>query len=181
MATSPTPGGITYREMLERIPEDNRRIELVDGEIVMAPAPTLRHQEVVGEIFVVVRRYAREHGGRAFGNPVDVYVSETNVLQPDVAYLAPGDLDPDEERVVKRASLVVEVSSPSTRRRDLGRKMELYAELGVPEYWFVDLDARRIEVRLLEGATYAAPRLFEGLLASPTLPGLEVSVPDVLA
>jgi Uma2 family endonuclease len=169
--------------VLERFPEDKRRIELLDGQLVMAPAPTLRHQRVVQRVFLALDGYAKAHGGEAFGVAVDTYVSETNVVQPDAMYLSPDDVDPDEERVVRRATLVVEVSSPATRRHDLGRNLDLYAVLGVPECWFVDLEAERVEARLLEGGTYGEPVVVARgeRLESSHLPGLALDVGDVLA
>lgn len=182
MATPERTTGLTYTELVEMLPEDNRRIELIDGELSLSPGPTLRHQRVVGRIFYALETYARDQGGEAFGNPVDTYVSETNVVQPDVMYLAPSQIDLSEPRLVKAATLVVEISSPSTRRRDLSRKRELYEELDVPEYWFVDLDAARIEVFRLQGGTYGEPghALPGDLLTSPVLPGFELDVAEIL-
>ncbi len=78
--------------------------------------------------------------------------------------------------------LVVEVSSPSTRRIDVGRKKELYERYRVPEYWFVDLDADRMEVYRLQEGRYGSPALVArgDILSSPLLPGLEASVEAIL-
>lgn len=183
MATPERTTGLTYADLERMYPQDPRKIELIDGVLVMAPSPILRHERVAMEIAFALMAYAKTHGGEVFANVVDVYVSETNVLQPDVVYRAAADIDADEVRIVKRATLVVEVSSPSTRRRDLGRKMELYAELGIPEYWFVDLDADSIDVYRLAGDAYGPPAasLARGeTLTSPNLPGFELEVAEAL-
>jgi Uma2 family endonuclease len=79
--------------------------------------------------------------------------------------------------------VVVEVSSPSTRRLELVRKRELYERFGVPEYWFVDLDADRLEVyRLDEHGRYGAPRLWARgeTFESPQIPGFQLPVDEIL-
>ena len=79
--------------------------------------------------------------------------------------------------------LVVEISSPSTRRLDQVRKRELYQRFGVPEFWFVDLEAERVEVYVLTGDTYPAPAILysDQIVESVGLPGLSVPVGEALA
>jgi Uma2 family endonuclease len=78
--------------------------------------------------------------------------------------------------------LVVEISSPSTRRLELVRRRELYERFGVPEYWFVDLEAERVEVYVLVEGSYPAPRLiYSGEVAQSTqLPGFQMPVAEAL-
>ena len=183
MATPERTTGLTYADLERMYPEDNRKIELIDGELAMTAAPIHRHQTVVMRIGHALFTYASQQGGEAFNVSMDMYVSDRNVLQPDVLYRSPSDIEPGEDRVIRRATLVVEVSSPSTRRRDLGRKMELYAQLRIPEYWFVDLDADRIDVYRLAGDAYGPPAasLARGeTLTSPNLPGFELEVAEAL-
>src|SRR5439155_25047056 len=80
------------------------------------------------------------------------------------------------------AGLVVEVSSPSTRGRDVTKKRELYARFGVPEYWFVDLDADRVEVYRLAGDRFEGPAMVgrDGILEPPGMPGFSLSVDELL-
>ena len=88
-----------------------------------------------------------------------------------------------EEKLIRSApDVVVEVSSPSTRRLELVRKRELYERFGVPEYWYVDLDADRIEVHRLGEGRYGPPRLLGRgeVLESPQIPGFSIGVSDVL-
>jgi len=89
-----------------------------------------------------------------------------------------------EAKFVRSApDLVVEVSSPSTRRLELVRKRELYERYAVPEYWYVDLDADRVEVYRLRDGRYGTPALLGSgeVIESPNLPGLSVPVGELLA
>lgn len=185
MATGSRTTGLTYEDLLEMFPdEDNVRRDLIDGELLVTPSPLRRHQRVVGRLFHLLLHYTEEHGGEALTGPFDVFFSDRNVVEPDVLYVRPENLGRMEERFVRSApDLVVEVSSPSTRGVDIVRKKELYERYGVPEYWFVDLDADRIEVYRLHESRYASPVLVTRgqTLTSPLLPGLEVRVDELLA
>lgn len=184
MATGSRTTGLTYEDLLEMFPEqDNVRRDLIDGELIVTPSPLRRHQQVVGRLHVLLFRYAEEHGGEALTGPFDVFFSDRNVVEPDVLYVGPENLGRMEERFVRSApDLVVEVSSPSTRGVDLVRKKELYERYSVPEYWFVDLDADRVEAYRLEEGCYAGPTLVERgeTLTSPVLPGLQAPVEEIL-
>ncbi|MDP9405012.1 MAG: Uma2 family endonuclease [Actinomycetota bacterium] len=157
---SPAPTRLTYDD-LAAFPDDHLRRELVDGQLVVTPAPRVRHQEVVLWLAVELTLYARARGGKALCAPLDVYLSASDVVEPDVLYVAPEHLDRIEERFVRGApDVVVEVSSPSTRELELGRKRDLYERFAVPEYWYVDLDADRVapDRRPLRRAAGAAAR-----------------------
>lgn len=89
-----------------------------------------------------------------------------------------------EKELIKNApDLVVEVSSPSTRRLELVRKRELYARFGVPEYWYADLEVDRIEVYRLTERQYPPPLLVVPgeILSSDQLPGFSMPVAEALA
>src|SRR6266511_3930677 len=151
----------------------------MDGELVVTPAPSTRHQDVVLELGIRLGLYAKEHGGKVYVAPTDVFFSETSVVEPDVLFVRPENISRVEEPFVRGApDVVVEVSSPSTRRLDLVRKRELYERFGVPEYWYVDLDADRVEVYSLSEGRYAQPILVErgGVLGSAQVEGLSIEV-----
>ena len=170
---------ISYAD-LERAPEDGRRYELYDGEVFVVPAPLPRHQVVQLLIAEMLRHFAAAHGGFAVTSPIDIVFSDYDVLQPDVVFFGAArahlvDLD----RVIRNPpDLCVEVISPSTEDRDRGRKMQMFARFGVPEYWIVDSRLRRIEVYRLEHGAYAllADAAGEGVIESPTITGLAFSV-----
>jgi Uma2 family endonuclease len=102
------------------------------------------------------------------------------VVEPDVVVVTPEHRERVEKRFVRGApDVAVEVSSPSTRQRDRGRKRALYEREGVGEFWFVDLDAEQVELHRREGERFAAPVVVGGdeEVTSPRLPGFALSVP----
>jgi Uma2 family endonuclease len=146
-------------------------------------APSGRHQDAVLVLGAALLAHTRAHGGKVYVAPRDVFFTDRNVVEPDVIYVRPQDLDRNEDRVVRGApTLVVEVSSPSTRRLELVRKKELYARFGVPEYWYVDLDAERVEIYRLEDDAYGWPLMVaaDGSLSTPLIPGFAIAVSELL-
>lgn len=184
MATEPRTTGLTYDDLVRMFPEqDLVRRDLIDGELFVSPSPTVRHQRAVAVLLAALFAYAEEHGGEALAGPMDVYLTERNVLEPDVLYVRPENVARIEERYIPFApDLVIEVSSPATRRRDLTRKMELYEQHGAAEYWFVDLDADHVEIRRLEGGRYTKPSLVGRgeSVTSLQLPGFALPVDRIL-
>ena len=181
MATQPQTG-LTYQD-LESSPEDNLRRELIDGELIVTAAPATRHQRVVLELGAALLAHVKEHGGDVFVAPTDVFFSDTNVVEPDVLYVRPEHVSKVEQKFVRSApDLVVEVSSPNSRRLELVRKRELYERFGVPEYWFVDLDADRVEVHRLKEDRYGRSLLFGRgeMLETSLAPGFGLAVDDLL-
>jgi len=181
MATQPQTG-LTYED-LEAFPEDNLRRELIDGELIVTAAPATRHQRVVAKLVLRLGTYCEANGGDVLPAPYDVYFSDTNVVEPDVIYVRPENRGRFEKKFIRSApDLVIEVSSPSTRRLELVRKRELYERFGVPEYWFVDLDADRVEVYRLDQGRYGGPLLVGrgDVLESPVVPGLTLDIGDLL-
>jgi Uma2 family endonuclease len=179
---APGAARLTYED-LQRFPDDNLRRELIDGELIVTLAPILRHQEVVMRLAARLLDYVDEHGGKVYPAPTDVFFVDDTVLEPDVVLVRGEHLNRLEVRFVRGApDLVVEVSSPSTRRLDVVRKRAVYERFAVPEFWFVDLDADRVEVYRLREGTYPTPRLLErrDRLTSPQLPGWSVLVDDVV-
>jgi Uma2 family endonuclease len=183
MATPQRTTGLTYDD-LQGFPDDNLRREIIDGELFVTPAPATRHQRAVRELTIALGLYCREHGGEMFPAPTDVFFSKTNVVEPDAVLLtaeSTGKLA-DPRYIGGAPDLVVEVSSPGTRRIDLTRKKDLYERFGVREYWFVDLDADRIDAYRLEGDRFGEVSSSGrgATLRTPLLPGLAVPVDDLL-
>ena len=168
-------------EDLEKFPEDNRRREILGGDLYVTPSPTPRHQSVADAITEALRAHARSTGGKAYSGPLDVVLSAQNVVEPDVIYLGPDRLDRIGERAILGVpSLFVEVLSPSTRRIDLGRKRSLYARFALPEYWIVDTDIHTIE-RCSEpdGDTYRSVAVFDWDMPAATIPDLALSFDEI--
>ena len=179
--STPEATGLSVAD-LEAMPEDMVIRNLIDGELFVTPAPTIRHQRVVVRVIRLLDRFAEAHGGEVLTAPCAVHLSDRDVPEPDVLFLCPDGLHRVSERYVEGPpDLVVEVSSPSTRRLDLVRKRRLYERFRVAEYWFVDLDADRVEVYVLGDGRYGAPAIVErdGVLVSSVLNGLEVPVTEM--
>jgi Uma2 family endonuclease len=172
----------TYADLLD-LAEDNVRREILGGALVVTPSPSARHQRAVLRLGAALLGYVDTSGGEVFVAPLDVWFADTDVVEPDVLFLRAEHSDRvKERRVVGPPDLVVEVSSPSTRHIDQVRKRRLYEREGVAEYWFVDLDADRIEAYRLEGDHYADPTFFvRGQDAeTPEAPGFSISVDALL-
>lgn len=163
---------------LERMPDDGRRYELYEGEIIVVPAPLPRHQDVVYKIAKTLDGYAEKHGGKMFVSPLDIVFSDYNVLQPDVLFFQASRqhlVDPD--NVIRHApDIAVEVLSGSTSSRDRGRKMGIYRQYGVKEYWLVNPLNRSIERHELINDRYTLVQAASvgDTLGSRVLPGLEM-------
>jgi Uma2 family endonuclease len=154
---------VSYAD-LERTPEDGRRYELYDGEVFVVPAPIPRHQRVQMRLGEWLDKYAASAGGFAVDAPIDIVFSDYDVLQPDVVFFRPDrahlvDLD----HAIRHApDLCVEILSPSTEATDRGRKLQMFARYGVPEYWIVDPVAEVIEVHRLEASGYVLAQRASG-------------------
>ncbi len=135
-----------------RIPDDIR-VELIDGVIYDMAAPTSLHQFISLEISVVLHEYIRKNKGRCIplAAPVDVQLDcdEKTMLQPDVLIVC--DREKFRRGIVYGApDFIVEILSPSTRKKDLSVKLTKYMNAGVREYWIVDPDKKRVIVYDME-------------------------------
>ena len=182
----PVATGLSYEDLASLPQDDGLRHELIDGELYVSPAPGLRRQDVVAALVTALRLYARDHGGRVLPAPTEVMFASDTIVQPDVAFLSSDRASRlTEDRFVDVVpDLLVEGSSPTTRRLDLIKKCNLYEREGVPEYWFVDLDADQVDVHRLDGSGHYGQPASLGvgeMLACLGAPGFEVSVDEVLA
>lgn len=135
-------------EMLDVLPDDGQRYEIIDGELFVTPAPLEIHQLVVGELYARLLAYLRGSGvGRPIVSPADVRRGDRtrNRVQPDVfvVRLTEGKR-PTYPYDLSDLLLAVEVQSPSNPRLDYQVKRELYLRNDVAEYWVVNAEARNI-------------------------------------
>ena len=167
--------------MAAALPETNLPTELWDGELVLSPAPSFFHQEIVDRFHDRLKAWVRAHRlGKTASAPVDMVLAPRRAVQPDVIFVAHERLGIIGERVEGAADLVVEVLSPGTRRRDPLDKRDLYEQHGVKEYWLVDPEARTVEVLFLERGEYQLMgRWTEGQAASRLLKGFKVPVREL--
>ena len=171
------------------LPEDRNQYELFDGELVMTPSPSREHQKIV----LRLARFLAEHVdqqslGEVYVSPLDAIFDPYTVLQPDILFVSKARLaEVAGERIEGVPDLVVEVLSPSTFYKDLRRKMTVYSQFGVEEYWIVDPETKTIELycRGPEGnegkegleliRRFSATEMFESRL----LPGFRLEVNSI--
>ncbi|HEX9695097.1 MAG TPA: Uma2 family endonuclease [Actinomycetota bacterium] len=175
-------GTRTYAE-LSAFPDDGLRRELLDGGLIVSPAPTLRHQRISWRLTLAFGKHIETRGGgEMFHAPADVILSDINVVEPDLFFVADSQRDILTDANVQGVpSLIIEIVSDP--RTDRVLKRDTYARFGVPEYWIVDPDADRIEVYRLTDDRYAKPHILEAgdQLTYPPLPGFSLDLTAVFA
>ena len=131
---------------LEDLPDDSNRYEIIDGELLVTPVPSLDQEAVLRFATLLTDYVRRERIGYVVVSPADVTFSKSRSVQPDLFVVPSADgRRPRHFRDVGRLLLAVEILSPSTARADRVAKRRLFRDERVPEYWIVDLDARTIE------------------------------------
>ena len=144
-------GAVLTEDDLATMPDDGHRYELLDGTLLVTPAPRIDHQRCVGALHALLRD-GRQPGHPVLVAPVDVRLSRVTVLEPDILVARTSDLT--EARLEGPPLLAVEVLSPSTRHIDLGAKRLAYEDAGVPAYWLVDPDGPSLSVLELDAGRY---------------------------
>ena len=160
---------------------DDQRWELIGGEaFLMAPSPTSRHQRVSMELTRQVANHFRGRSCTVLAAPMDVVLSEEDVVQPDVLVVC--DANKVKRTHIEGApSLVVEIVSDSSVALDRRAKLNLYARAGVAEYWIVTPWPSLVEVLLLRGGKYEIAQVCgrDDELASPTFPELRIVLKEI--
>lgn len=131
---APTAGEWTV-DMLRDLPDDGRRYELLDGVLLVSPAPAPRHQLAAANLFELLNE-ARPAGHRVFFAPVDWQPDERTSLEPDLLIISRDAYH--ETGTIDTPVAVLEITSPSTARIDRTAKMDRYAQGGIAQYWVVD-------------------------------------------
>ena len=183
----PNPRGVklTYDDFV-LFPDDGLRHELIDGEHYVTPSPNAKHQQIVVKLTGRLFNWVEQHrAGRLFVAPFDVVFSQFDVVEPDLLYMS----NARAAEILKKANvqgvpeLVIEVGSPSTRRRDETTKRALYERVGVSEYWVVDPELDVVRVYRRDRERFAQPHELSteagDVLTTPLLPGLELTLDDV--
>jgi Uma2 family endonuclease len=176
-----TPGvKLTYEDFL-LFPDDGKRHELIDGEHYVTPSPNTKHQTIVWNLTSLIGPYLQAHPiGRAFNAPFDVVFSDFDIVEPDLLFISRARQAEllTKHHVRGAPDLVVEIGSPSTRKRDETIKRRLYERFAVSEYWVIDpeLDAIKVYRRIDGRYVRVAELLLENgdVLTTPLLPGLEM-------
>jgi Uma2 family endonuclease len=145
-------GGPFTIEERDRIPDNGMRHELLDGVLVMTPAPSARHQDIVFQLAKLLDGVAPA-SAKVFLAPFDVRLGDATVLQPDLVVARREDVT--EANLPAAPLLAVEVLSPSTALLDLNRKKTILEEAGCPAYWVIDPSGPTLTAWELVDGAYA--------------------------
>lgn len=138
-------------------------IQLIEGEVILGMPPVPRHQAIVGEVLFLLMTIARRSGGQVFTSPIEVYLDEHNVFEPDVLYLVPdSQCQITEKRLIGAPDLVVEVLSPGTAKFDRQEKYLAYEQHGVREYWIIDPLHEILEVWSQQSGQFSRHGVYAG-------------------
>lgn len=162
---------------------NDKRYQLMDGEMILAPSPTSRHQAISRSLFAALYQFvAQGRFGQVWYAPLDVVLSEHDVFQPDLLFVSNERSNIIAEANIQGApDLVVEVLSPASASYDRGYKRTLYSRSGVREYWLVDPDTETVEVLTLgdQGLVPLATYRRGDTLVSPLLAGLALDLEQI--
>lgn len=156
------------------LPETTERVELLDGEVIVPPAPTPLHQHVLLDVYAALRSWAEAHPpATVLAAPVDVRFGAGRILQPDLFVVLAGLPRDAPSPVTVVPDLVAEVLGGANRSYDRITKRAVYADAGVREYWVIDLQRRCVE--RYQGRESADS--VDDTLRSALLPGFELDLP----
>jgi len=178
----PPPGQWTEEDYFA-LPDTHRYVELSEGELIVPPHPTNRHQVAVLELAVRLREFVRARDlGEVRIAPLPVRLWPGKIREPDIFFFLKAHADRIGEQVCGVPDLIIEVTSPSTSRVDRMEKFQEYARAGVLEYWIVDPEARTVEVYTLRRGAYVLQGKWGPgeTAASGLLEGFAVRVEEVL-
>ncbi len=172
---------LTYEDFL-LFPDDGKRHEIIDGEHFVTPSPVTKHQRISMNLSRILASFLAEHPlGEVFAAPLDVVLSETDIVEPDLLFVSRERSQILTDKHLRGApDLVIEIGSEGTRRTDEVIKRKLYEKYGVREYWVVVPTLETVKVYRLGAAGFerAAELSLESgdTLTTPLLPGLQLSL-----
>ena len=152
---------ISYQQFLEMTDKSENRYELIDGVVYLLASPSFTHQRILGELYFLFREFLiKSDSCDAFLAPFDINLirqnikmlreeteDDINVVQPDLIILCDYMKDINAKDKYKGTpTLVVEILSPSTRSKDRVKKLDLYMESGIAEYWIIDPKIKSVMV-----------------------------------
>jgi Uma2 family endonuclease len=182
--STPTPSigkRYTYKDYLQI--EDEKRYEVMEGGLIMVPAPLTSHQRVSRNIEVILCNFVKEKRlGEILDAPTDVVLSEDVVVQPDILFISKERLNIIEEAAIMGSpDLIVEVVSPFSASYDTIEKRDVYEKHGVKEYWLVFPQEKVVEVLTLENSIYRefCKARKTGVIRSKILDGLVMDLTDI--
>jgi Uma2 family endonuclease len=171
----------TYEDY-KNAPND-KRYELLEGELIVVPSPKTNHQRILKRLGTLIVNQVEKNGvGEVFYVPFDVVFSEETVLQPDILFvLKKHSHIITEDNIQGAPDLVIEILSEATQDRDRTWKRSLYSKHGVDEYWLVNPENNTVEILKLGEGGYEQFKAFEEnqILNSPLLKDLRIDLKKV--
>jgi len=173
----------TYQDYL-KLPDDGYRYQILDGILVKEPAPYVQHQRVSKRLERTLDNYFAkvDPDGEVLDAPVDVTLSDIDVVQPDLLYVSSQETSIIEERRINGPPhLVVEIVSPSSATKDRVTNRALYERSQVPHFWIVDYENETIECYALYDGRYKLRSAASGseVLKHPDFPGLRIDLEGI--
>ncbi len=178
---------VSYQEFMEISKNSTARMEFLDGVIYMLSSPNWQHQDALGNLHLLLKRFFEGQKCRPVLAPFDIHcykkdIEDPDVLQPDLSVLCDWEDKIDEDgRYMGVPTLVIEILSKSTKSRDLSYKLNSYMRSGISEYWIIDVEKRLVlsyHFIDLEIAQNAVHRSGETIV-STVFEGLCVLVKDI--
>lgn len=179
MATQTGHLRLTYEDY-RLIPGDGKRHELIEGEHYMSPSPSIKHQRLSGRLFAALYACLQQHPvGEVFAAPCDVVLSDFDVVQPDLIFVATARAAIVTEANIRGIpTLVVEILSEGNRKLDETIKRQRYEHYGIPEYWIIDPALDQVKIYRLTDGRYGQASILtleaQELLTTPLLPALSL-------
>lgn len=181
MATQTGHLRLTYEDY-RLIPDDGKRHELIEGEHYMSPSPSIKHQRLSGRLFAALHAFLQQHPvGEVFAAPCDVVLSDFDVVQPDLIFVATAQAAIVTEANIRGVpTLVIEILSEGNRKLDETIKRQRYEHYGIPEYWIIDPALDQVKIYRLTDRRYGQASVLsleaQEQLTTPLLPALSLSL-----
>jgi Uma2 family endonuclease len=157
--------------------------ELINGDLIMSPAPTPLHQTVSSNLNDLLKAEAKKRGDTVLYAPIDVFIDNKNVFQPDLIYITRQRGDIISLRGVEGApDIIIEIVSPSSVFIDRNKKKRAYQNAGTREFWLVDPANKTLEIYLHDQADHDTPHLYlveQGVVKSTVLPDLAFDLSSI--
>jgi prevent-host-death family protein len=156
---------ITYEDFLKLSEASENRYEFIDGEVYLLASPSYDHQRIIVEIITVMHSYFKGSSCRPLTSPFDVTLTNDdnkNVVQPDILVICDTENISEKGRYTGIPTLVVEVLSESTQKKDMLKKLNLYLHAGVKEYWIVNPARREVYVYCFDQGDIKQYLVFQG-------------------
>jgi Uma2 family endonuclease len=156
--------------------------QLIEGELIYMPSPFFKHQKISGKLYRILSNYIYDNQlGEVVSAPMDVYLDEDNVYQPDILFISIKRSSIIKRFIFGAPDFVIEILSQSTEDKDRNEKMTNYGKFGVDEYWIVNLNSENIEVyhNTLGVMVHKQTASHGDRITSKAISGFELNVSEV--